>query len=143
MCSSDLVRLLRLAELLEKKADFGVRLKKAYDAADKEALRGFIAECDEIIERIRALTEAHKKAFFTFNKPFGWELHDIRYGGMILRFTTTKERILGYLNGEYDRLPELEEVRLPFKPSMDEKFESTFMWIRHRQIASPSLSLPI
>ena len=141
--SPEFVRLLRLAELLEKKADFGVRLKRAYDAKDKTALLGFLAECDEIKERIIALAEAHKRAFFSFNKPFGWELHDIRYGGMASRFTTVKERISAYLKGELNRLEELEEERLPYKPAMEEKFGSTFMWVRQRQIASPSLSLPI
>ena len=139
----DFIKLLRLAELLEKKADFGVRLKAAYDAKDKAALEAFLAECDEIKARINALSEAHKKAFFTFNKPFGWELHDIRYGGMMSRFVTVKERIAAYLRGECDRLEELEETRLPFRPNMDEKLGDTFMWVRQRQIASPSLSIPI
>jgi hypothetical protein len=139
----EFVRLLRLAELLEKKADFGVRLKKAYDAEDKDTLAALIAECDEIKARIFALAEAHKKAFYTFNKPFGYELHDIRYGGMMARIVSTKERITAYLAGEVARLEELEQERLPYRPDMEEKFGSTFMWIRQRQIASPSLSLPI
>ncbi len=141
--SPEFIRLLRLAELLEKKADFGVRLKKAYDAKDRAALESFLAECDEIKQRIKALVEAHKKAFFTFNKPFGWELHDIRYGGMLLRFDSTKERIASFLAGEIDRLEELEQQRLPYRPGMEEKLGDTFMWVRQRQIASPSLSLPI
>ncbi len=139
----EFVRLLRLAELLEKKADFGVRLKKAYDAKDKAALESFLSECDEIKARIRALAEAHKKAFYSFNKPFGWELHDIRYGGMMARFESTKERIADYLAGKIDRLEELEQERLPYSPDMKEQFGKTFMWVRQRQIASPSLSLPI
>ena len=139
----EFIRLLRLAERLEKKADFGVRLKKAYDAKDKDALSVLLAECDEIKARIFALAEAHKKAFYAFNKPFGYELHDIRYGGMMARIVSTKERIAAYLAGEVDRLEELEQERLPYRPDMEEKFGNTFMWIRQRQIASPSLSLPI
>ena len=141
--SPEFVRLLRLSELLEKKADFGIRLKAAYDAKDTAALEAFLDECDDIKARIHALAEAHKKAFFAFNKPFGWELHDIRYGGMMSRFVTVKERIALYLSGELCRLEELEAERLPFKPNMEEKFGDTFMWVRYRQIASPSLSLPI
>ncbi len=137
------LQLLRLAELLEKKADFGVRLKKAYDAKDKTAIAALSAECEEIHRRIRALAEAHKKAFFAFNKPFGWELHDIRYGGMLQRFVSTKERLDAYLAGKIDRLEELEEARLPYRPDMEGKIGGTFTWVRQRQIASPSLSLPI
>ena len=62
---------------------------------------------------------------------------------MISRFATVKERIAAYLAGELCRLEELEETRLPFKPNMDGKFGDTFVWVRQRQIASPSLSIPI
>ncbi len=136
-------KLLCLSELLAAKADFGIRLKKAYDAKDTAALRALADECDTVREKIRALADAHKAAHFSYNKPFGYELHDIRYGGMMLRFETTKERILAYLNGSVDRLEELEQERLPYRPGMEENLGNTFMWIRQRQIASPSLSLPI
>jgi len=136
-------QLLCLSELLELKADFGIRLKKAYDTNDRAAMEALLADCDVITERIRALAAAHKEAFFRYNKPFGYELHDIRYGGMLLRFETTKERISAYLAGEISALEELEEERLPYKPNTEGSLGNTFMWIRHRQIASPSLSIPI
>ena len=137
------LQLLRLSELLEIKADFGIRLKAAYDKQDKEALKAFLPLCDEMIKRIHALREQHKKAFFLYNKAFGWELHDMRYGMMLMRFETTKERIGLYLDGKIDRLEELEEERLPYRPGMEGQLGNTFMWIRQRQIASPSMSLPI
>ena len=62
---------------------------------------------------------------------------------MMARIQSTKERIAAYLAGEVDRLEELEQERLPYRPDMEEKFGNTFMWVRQRQIASPSLSLPI
>ncbi len=104
--------ILKLSELFENKADFGVRLKAAYDAGDREALAARLAECDVIIEKLHALRVAHRKAWMTYNKPFGWENNDQRYGGMIARFDTAKMRLAAYLAGEIDKIEELEEDRL-------------------------------
>lgn len=102
----------KLSELLENKSDFGIRLKAAYDNGDRQALANLAAECDTIIQKTDALIAAHKTAWMHYNKPFGWEVHDIRYGGIRARFITTKERVLAYLSGEAERLEELEEERL-------------------------------
>lgn len=104
----------KLSVLLENKADYGVRLKKAYDAADKNALRLLLDECDVIISKIEQLRDAHRKAWFEHNKPFGWEIHDIRYGGLIMRFGTAKMRISDYLDGKISTIEELDAERIPF-----------------------------
>ena len=103
---------LKLSELFENKADFGIRLKAAYDAGDKDALAALLAECDVIVEKLHALRVAHRKAWMTYYKPLGWENNDQRYGGMIARFDTAKLRLEMYLAGEIDRIEELEQERL-------------------------------
>ena len=104
--------MVKLSELFENKADFGIRLKAAYDAGDKAALGTLLAECDVIIAKLNALREAHCKAWMTYSKPQGWENNDQRYGGMIARFTTAKTRLAMYLAGEIAHIEELEEERL-------------------------------
>ena len=104
--------ILKLSELFENKADFGIRLKAAYDAGDREALAALCAECDVVIEKLQALRVAHRKAWMTYYKPFGWENNDQRYGGMIARFDTAKMRLEAYLSGEIDAIEELAEQRL-------------------------------
>ena len=104
--------ILKLSELFENKADFGIRLKAAYDAGDREALQALLAECDVVIEKLQALRVAHRKAWMTYNKPFGWENNDQRYGGMIARFDTAKMRVEAYLAGEINAIEELAEDRL-------------------------------
>ena len=103
---------LKLSEVLELKADYGVRLKAAYDAKDKAVLQALLAECEELIERIKALRLAHRTSWMTFYKPFGWEVNDARYGALLARFDTTKERLGAYLAGELACIDELEEERL-------------------------------
>lgn len=49
-------------------------------------------------------------------KPFGYEILDIKIGGVITRLKSTGYRIDNYLNGNVLRLEELEEERLPILP---------------------------
>ena len=128
----------KVSELLENKADFGVRLKAAYDAGDKKALALMAEECDLIIEKIEALKCSHREAWFAHNKPFGWEVHDIRYGGLKLRFECAKERITDYLNGLVPKIDELEAERLSFNGAPAGKFNKNFVWQRYTSIASVS-----
>ncbi|MBQ7321636.1 MAG: beta-N-acetylhexosaminidase [Clostridia bacterium] len=135
--------ILRLSELLEQKADFGVRLRAAYDAGDAEALNALAGECDTIIQKIRALWEAHRKAWFTYNKPFGWEVHDIRYGGLIARFETTGKRLGEYLGCSISQIEELEEERLRLDGKLEEnadpRFHSRFLWMRYQTYATANI----
>ena len=55
-------------------------------------------------------------------KPFGYEILDIKIGGVITRLKSTGYRIDNYLNGNVLRLEELEEERLPyFTKGMDKR----------------------
>ena len=68
----------------------------------------------------------------TYNKPFGWEVHDIRYGGMMARFETVQLRLGAYLDGSLERIEELEEERLRVDclSDDDEPFGGYFNWYR-------------
>ncbi|MBO7761891.1 MAG: beta-N-acetylhexosaminidase, partial [Clostridia bacterium] len=100
-----------LVRVLAKKADFGIRLTRAYRAGDRAALAALAAECDEIGTRIEALRLSHRASWMAYCKPFGWEVHDIRYGGLLCRFETAKARLSSYLAGEIPAIEELEAER--------------------------------
>ena len=103
-----------LSALFEKKVDFGIRLKAAYDAKDIEALRLLADECLELKDLVSALHEANRDMWFETCKPFGWEVYDIRYGGLVMRFETARKRILEYLDGKVAVLAELAAERLNY-----------------------------
>ncbi|SHN34759.1 beta-N-acetylhexosaminidase [Gracilibacillus kekensis] len=110
----------KLAKVLAKKASVGVKLKAAYDQKDKETLKEISLELiPEIIQRVKDLRAAHKKQWLTINKPFGWEIIDIRYGGLVARLETAIERITDYLDGNIDAIEELEQERLPFNVNVE------------------------
>ena len=133
--------ILKLSSLLENKTDFGVRLKKAYDVKDTVALAAMAEECGLIIDKISALRASHRDSWMQYNKPFGWEVHDIRYGGLIARFDTAKRRLQAYLTGEIDRIEELEAVRECFdgKPDTAERFDGRFLWNPYRSLSTAGI----
>ncbi len=106
--------LAKVADVLRLKAELGIRLKGAYDSGDKAALAVCANELKETAVRVEALYELNRKLWFEINKPFGWEVSDIRYGGLIKMLERAAVRITDYLNGDIDELPELAAERLSF-----------------------------
>ncbi|MBQ8294986.1 MAG: family 20 glycosylhydrolase [Clostridia bacterium] len=102
-----------LSHALELKYDFGVRLRKAYNEGGRYALSAFIDECDEMVLRIEKFYQAFKKMWDKENKPFGFEWHTLRIGGVLQRIKDCKQRLLSYQNGEVEKIDELEETPLP------------------------------
>ncbi len=102
-----------LARVLAVKTALGVRTRVAYAAGDKKALIKLAEE--DYVEAIR-LTESFLAAFAeqwaSENKPFGFEVQDIRVGGVLQRLKSCRRRLLCYANGEAERIPELEEQLL-------------------------------
>lgn len=103
----------KLCRVLERKVDIGVRLKRAYDDGDTDTLRAIQEELEgELYDRLTALYTVHREAWHHFFKPFGWEVADIKYGGLFARLRTSALRLGQYLNGELESIEELEESRL-------------------------------
>ncbi len=135
----DVIKL--LCSLFENKADFGVRLKSAYDSGDKDALLGLCNECDVIIEKLKAVKTAHKKSWYLYNKSFGWEVHDVRYGGLICRFETTKELLTDYISGKISQIEELNQKRLRLDGQGDDAPYITkhFQWRHYSGVATAGI----
>ncbi|MGP6139480.1 beta-N-acetylhexosaminidase [Jeotgalibaca sp. A127] len=109
----------RLAIVMSTKADFGVLVKQAYDADDKMALEKELDKAKELKKSINDLRLTHQRIWMRYNKPFGWEVLDIRYGGIFMRFATTIDRLSAYLDGTLEEIPELMEEKLPFSSPYD------------------------
>lgn len=104
-----------LCDVLSLKCDIGVKIKKAYDAGDKDALR-IIANTTlpAIVSETKKFKKCVETQWFRENKAFGFEVQDIRIAGVIARTESAARRILRYVNGEIDRIEELEAPRLYF-----------------------------
>ncbi len=106
-----------LAKALTVKAELGINLTDAYKAGDKERLEKLAGEdipiCIEHLEKARELRE---EIWLSESKPFGFEIIDIRFNGVIGRLCYANRRINDYIEGETDRLLELEEERIYANP---------------------------
>ncbi len=104
-----------ISRVLEIKADLGIRIRKAYLSGDRQEL-GIIREVilPELQRRVQTLKEFHRQLWGETYQLFGWDIMDIRYGGIISRADTAIYRIGRYLTGDMDALKELDEPRLPY-----------------------------
>lgn len=97
-------------DVLSIKFDLGKRVRAAYAETDKETLKK-LAENDfsECIKRMRIFYETFRTQWYTVNKTYGFEIQDLRLGGLILRMESCRERLLDYCDGKIDKIEELEE----------------------------------
>ncbi|WP_375102450.1 beta-N-acetylhexosaminidase [Paenibacillus sp. RS8] len=103
----------KLCAVLKQKSEIGLELKRAYDSGDKAMLRRIAEDIlPEISQAVQKLRVAHRKQWLSMFKPFGWEVLDIRYGGVISRLDTASMRLLEYADGKLERIEELEQERL-------------------------------
>ena len=106
---------LAFARLLEVKTDLSVRIKAAYRAGDKEKLASLISERFPLVrERLMAFHAVFRTQWHAYNNAFGFEVQDLRLGGIMARLDTAEIRLLAYIRGELDHLEELEQEDLPF-----------------------------
>ena len=134
--------IVKLSAFLENKADLGVRLNAAYDAGEKEALAALAKECDVAMEKLTALKDCHRAAWMRYNKAFGWEVHDIRYGGIMNRLATAKYLVQAYLAGEIEEIEELaaERKRMDCRPDdTEERFDGREIWTSYAEFATVNI----
>lgn len=106
-----------LADALSVKAPLGRKLYGAYEKKDRQALAALAEkEIPLAMEKIRVYRDRREALWNRESRIFGFEVLDIRIGGLLARLESAKKRVESWLNGEVDSLPELEEPRLPFRP---------------------------
>jgi hypothetical protein len=106
----------KLCDALSVKFELGLKTRNAYKAGDKDELRR-LAENDykEAEKLIRAYLRTFEEQWFYENKPCGFDVQDIRLGAIIQRTISCRRRILDYVNGKIDSIPELEEELIPYR----------------------------
>ncbi|MBQ8495907.1 MAG: beta-N-acetylhexosaminidase [Clostridia bacterium] len=105
-----------LCSVLEIKFALGKRTRTLYENGDKEGLRKLAeTEYTNLLPRLEDFYRTYRKQWYTVNKSYGFEIQDIRLGGLSRRIQNCKEILISYANGEIDRIEELEEQPLPMK----------------------------
>ena len=103
-----------LAEVLQLKCDFGVRARAAYRAGNREECAELALLAKKIIGRIERFYEVFRAQWMLENKPHGFDVQDIRIGGLIQRMKTAYRVLADYGAGTTDVIPELDEEILMY-----------------------------
>lgn len=105
-------------DVLEIKGDLGVRTREAYRSNNRAALTSLLDDYVEAARRVERFTAFFKAQWLKENVGFGWELHQVRLGGLQTRLMDCRDRLKEYLDGRAERIAELEEEILPFGGSL-------------------------
>lgn len=92
------------------KSEIMKNLRNAYDNDDREYLKK-VCESDlqSLKEKYKTMYEEFKTRWLKHYKPQGFERYPARFGGMMLRFDYVAETIKKYLDGDIEKILELEE----------------------------------
>ena len=103
-----------LADVLELKADIGARTRSLYKRGDKEGLKKLTDEYTVIGKRLNTFHKLFEAQWLRENKPFGFDIQDLRLGGLIRRTESCRRRLLDYCAGKIGNIPELDADLLPY-----------------------------
>ncbi len=103
----------KLCSLMKIKYDLGFRTRNAYKAKDTEQLKEVVSDYSRAIKKTEEFIVYFRKMWFTDNKPHGFDVQDIRLGGVIQRLKANKERLIEYIEGKVKNIPELDEELVP------------------------------
>ncbi len=128
-----------LCRVLARKSDLTVRMRAAYLADERGRLRTIAEEeIPQIISDLDRFIDAFRTQWECENKPFGFESHELRLGGLRLRLESTARRLVRYLDGAAPAIPELEQPVLDYACRTDPAIPHIGMnvWTK---MASPGL----
>ena len=82
------------------------------------------------IEDSRAVLALREKLWMDLVRPQGFEVVNIRMSGVTARLEAAKRRVDAWLSGEIRSIPELEDPRLPYDPSLtgDDALTTHNLW---------------
>ena len=104
-----------LCSFLELKSTLGAELANAYLAKDCKRLEMLcLKRIPECIVRLDCFYESLKRQWLRENHSVGFEVLDIRIGGVRERLRKVADTVNDFLNGKIARIGELEQARLPY-----------------------------
>ena len=104
-----------LCAVTAAKCDIGIRIRAAYETGDRPKLVELAGELRRIRELVETFYESFCKQWMRENKPHGFDVSDVRLGGVVNRLNHCAERLEDYIRGDIDRIEELEEVLLDMR----------------------------
>jgi hypothetical protein len=120
-----------LCHVMAGKVTFSKRLRRAYLAGDRQAMVQMQKELPELAQKIEEFRCVFRMLWTQDNKGFGFEVMDVRFGGMAARCQTAHDVLEDYFCGNIARIYELEEERLPYWADALEQEHMYAPWFFH------------
>ena len=98
-----------LADVLAIKCSYGVKLRKSYKDKDIDSIKMLISDGKDLLDRLERFYNLYQERWFKDNKPHGFEIQDIRLGGLMHRIKSCIVRLEKLVSGEIAEIPELNE----------------------------------
>lgn len=103
-----------LCEVLAIKYDLGVRTRTAYKSNNKAELQQIIKDYEKTINKVNEFYEKFRILWFKENKANGFDVQDQRFGGLLMRLTDCRRRLIEFTEEKTKKIEELEEEILDY-----------------------------
>ena len=97
-----------LCDVLSVKYGLGARIRKAYQAKDKEAMKAVISEIIRVEKKLEVFYQKYRALWYKENNPTGFDVQDLRLGGLKQRLCSCRDRLEEYIEGKIKSIPELD-----------------------------------
>jgi len=104
-----------LTKALGLKCSLANRLTTAYRGKHRAGLAEVARDVPEVTAALRELLDSFRRMWMRRNKPFGLEVIQVRFGGLLQRYQELARRLEEYLAGEIVAIEEL-DGNLPVAP---------------------------
>lgn len=124
-----------MALALSLKCSWHEKAADTVRSGDRSTAAVLAEDLNATIDAVDALRVTWRALWESTNKPQGFEVIDLRLGGVCARLATAGEKMRAFAEGQTDDIPELTEESLLYKRNPD----STFGWINTMaEIATPN-----
>jgi hypothetical protein len=121
-----------LSSVCEIKFYLGVRTHELYKTGDKDGLKALASnEYKEVLKRLKIFYSAFENYWMTEKKPHGFDVQDIRLGGLIQRIEHCRKMLLDYVAGKLENIPELEETQLEIYHTKESPYYQREIYLNH------------
>ena len=118
-----------LCETLSLKAPLGLAIQNSYRKNDIAGIRECINRIPVLVKQIQKLHQAYREYWNSYNKREGFELFDLRFGGMEKRCEVVQGILEDFAEGRTTTIPELEGERLPLSSTKDSPLLANKDWL--------------
>jgi hypothetical protein len=108
----------KMAAVFATKYELGAKTRAAYRAGDKaELLRLAKEDYTTLYKQLNEFLLSFRKQWYAENKTYGFDVQELRVGGVITRVDSCKRRLLDFCAGKIDKIEELDEELIPIDPT--------------------------